>query len=109
VRDLILFSFYVVITRVARSLYLDHSISKDFSLLHVNWTSERRMCCTLLCERNMYIKWDFHVITGIGSNSILCEEFSVVQSTVNESLAKVDNCCVQRGTYYPNITISNLS
>jgi hypothetical protein len=98
VHDLILFSFYVVITRLARSLYLNHSISNDFILSHVNWTSDRRMCCTLLCERNVYIKWDLRVIIGTGTNSILCEDFGIVQSTFNETLAKLDNCYVQRAS-----------
>jgi len=101
VPDLILFSFYVVITRLARSLYLDHSISNDFILSHVSWTSERRMCCALSCERNVYIKWDFYVITGIGTNSIWCEEFTIVQSTFNVSLTNLDNCYRQRASITP--------
>jgi len=55
VRDLILFFFYVVIIILARSSYLDHSISDDFIYSHASWTSERRVCCTLLCGRNIYI------------------------------------------------------
>ena len=54
--------------------------------------------------RPLKVKWGLQVIIGIGKEQcIVCDEFSIVQSVFNVSLAKMDNYYGQSASIIPTL------